>query len=188
MTAKGDRGDGGRGPARAPLRSGRAIKVFAHERVEAEEPGERRACKKEKSKVRGKSLMPRRLRGAARRPADVPRSMIDRYDWGPSDSQLVARHVRIITQHARVSPRLPFPFPISVKGGRYVREYADWVSRPLRRPSRSGAITRRIRKPCSDRGSRVHGIHYSDPKTNLGAVTRGGIYRSTRGRLLRPIH
>lgn len=41
-------------PVRRPLRSGRAIKVFAHEEVEAEEPGERRACKKEKSRGRRK--------------------------------------------------------------------------------------------------------------------------------------
>lgn len=94
---------------RGPLRSGRAIKVFAHERVEAEEADERRACKKEKSKGRGKSLSGRsfaRLH-STRRSADVPRSMIDRYDWGPSNLQLVARHVRIITQHASVVPPSP---------------------------------------------------------------------------------
>lgn len=52
---------------RGPLRSGRAIKVFAHERVEAEEAGERRACKKEKSKGRGKSLSCRRSHSASTR-------------------------------------------------------------------------------------------------------------------------
>lgn len=104
------------GDRRGPLRSGRAIKVFAHERVEeAKEAGERRACKKEKSKGRGKSphagvrsastrlsTRPKSTQSGAARRADVPRSMIDRYDWGPSNLQLVARHVRIITQHASV--------------------------------------------------------------------------------------
>lgn len=46
-------------PVRRPLRSGRAIKVFAHEEVEAEEPGERRACKKEKSRGRSKGKIMR---------------------------------------------------------------------------------------------------------------------------------
>lgn len=64
---KGEREGGG------PLRSGRAIKVFAHERVAAEVPDERRACKREKSRKErrgGGNLMPRRLaRGIAGCPA-----------------------------------------------------------------------------------------------------------------------
>lgn len=58
----------------------------------------------------------RRSTAQRARYTDVPRSMIDRYDWGPSNLQLVARHVRIITQHAS-PPLLSYPlFLISVKG------------------------------------------------------------------------
>lgn len=69
-------------PVRRPLRSGRAIKVFAHEGVEAEEPGERRACKKEKSRGRRKGkIMPAFARRTHRWMSRG--SMIDRCDWGP---------------------------------------------------------------------------------------------------------
>lgn len=59
-------------PVRRPLRSGRAIKVFTHEEVEAEEQGGRRACKKEKSRGRRKGKI---IAGvcAADAPMDVSR-------------------------------------------------------------------------------------------------------------------
>lgn len=73
-----------------------------------------RGKNQEKGEGEGKSLSCRGvLRGA---PTDVPRLMIDRYDWGLSNLQLVARHVRIIRQHASVldfslfsSPSPSFP-------------------------------------------------------------------------------
>lgn len=69
-------------PVRRPLRSGRAIKVFAHEEVEPEEQGERRACKKEKSRGRRKGkIMPTFARRTRRWMSRG--SMVDRCDWGP---------------------------------------------------------------------------------------------------------
>ncbi|KYN06525.1 hypothetical protein ALC62_02604, partial [Cyphomyrmex costatus] len=105
---------------------------------------------------------------------DCPaRPMIDRCDCGLSNSQLVARHVRIIMQHASspflfLPPSLFISIVSSVKGNTCVNAPIEYL-RPASRPLMADIVEELLHGPIrnaaqrDDRRAHVHGIHYSGP-------------------------